>query len=172
MSLAQVQLAVAVTTLLIVSWMALTLATALAFPLHSLRASNALEQTPKKTFFVGVLMTILLMISFALFGAPNPLLKIIAWVGTLGIGSWLCIGAGGLARLFGHRIGEMAGAKTSFGELVRGSLVLSVAMAFPYFGWFLFAPVTLISALGAGTLSVLRKTSIISVSKAVTLTEG
>ena len=159
MSLAQVQLAVAVVTVLIFSWMALTLATALMFPVHSLRASEILEAKPKKSFFVGVGMTVLFIAAFAMFGSPIPPLKLVGFLGTLVLGAWLCIGAGGLSRLLGQRIGEMAGAKTSFGEVVRGSLILSVAMAFPYFGWFLFAPVALISALGAGTLSVTRKTT-------------
>ncbi len=172
MTLAQVQMAVAVATLIVLSWMALTLATALAFPVHALRASETLEAKPKRSFGIGALMAVLFVILLNLIAVPNPLIKLIAFLGSLGIGAMLCIGAAGLAKLFGQRIGDMAGARTSFGELVRGSLVFSVAMAFPYFGWFLFAPVTVFCALGAGAMSVLRKASPVSASLSVSPSEG
>jgi hypothetical protein len=95
------------------------------------------------------------VISFGLLYSPIGLLKLVGFLATLALTGVISLGASGLALLMGRRIGEMSGAKTSFGALVRGSLIFSFAIGFPYVGWFFFLPVSLVISLGAGVMSLL-----------------
>jgi hypothetical protein len=150
MTLAYVQLVVAVVVALCVSWAGLLMAVALALPRQTGIAEIALEENPKRSFFTGLGLLIVFFIAIRLIQLPFPLIKALAFTTILGLSAMLTVGAAGLAQLMGQRIGEMSGAKTSFGALVRGSLVYSLALCFPYMGWFLFAPLSGLCALGAG----------------------
>jgi hypothetical protein len=154
MTLAQVQAAVAVIVALGLSWAGLLLAIALSLPLQTGIAESLLEENPKRCLLSGVGMSLLCVVAIGLLQIPNGLAKLLGFVLLLALGAALTIGAAGLAQLMGQRIGEMSGAKTTFGALVRGSLVYSLALFFPYIGWFLFAPLSGLCALGAGTAAL------------------
>ncbi len=150
MTLAQVQAAVAVVAALVGTWTGLLIAVALLLPKQAARAELALEEHPKACFVSGLGMVAALVGVFIVFQIPNTLVKLIGQLLFLGISATLILGGAGLATLMGRRISEMSGAKTSFGSLVRGSLIYSMAIGFPYVGWLLFAPLSAIFALGAG----------------------
>ncbi len=150
MTLAIVQSVVATVVALCLSWAGLLLAVALSLPLHTGIAESALEENPKRCCLKGIGLLIVFSIAVALIQIPIGLVKLFAFGIMLSITAMLTVGAAGLAQLMGQRIGEMSGAKTSFGALVRGSLVYSLALFFPYIGWFLFAPLSGLCALGAG----------------------
>ena len=122
MSLAQVQLGVVITMALLFSWASLVTVVALAFPVHARRAENALDRLPKRCLFVGVLMLALFILGFILLSQPLPPVKLIGFALSLCMGVTLLVGGAGIAHLLGTRIGEMSGAKSSFGALVRGSM--------------------------------------------------
>ncbi|HLV81526.1 MAG TPA: hypothetical protein VKT32_14665 [Chthonomonadaceae bacterium] len=150
MTLAQVQAAALLVAALIGSWAGLMMAVALLMPFHTQKAERALEIAPRRCFLGGLPMLFVFFIAILLLRAPNPGAKLLGFLVALGIGAALVVGAAGLARLMGKRIGEMSGAKTSFGMLVWGSLVFSGALFFPLLGWWLFTPVSALFALGAG----------------------
>lgn len=154
MTLAQVQAAVAVVAILIGTWAGLLIGIALLLPKHAAKAEMALELTPWRSFLIGLGMLLPIVISVVLIGSPVGALKVVGFLALLGLTGAISLGASGLALLMGRRIGEMSGAKTSFGALVRGSLVFSMAMGFPYIGWFLFLPVSLVISLGAGVTAL------------------
>lgn len=149
MTLAQAQLFVAVVVALIATWGGLLMAVALLFPIHTRRAEAALTTHSKATFFKGLGVLAVLIGGFALFGAGG-LLQLIGFVMTLFAFSMMVLGGAGIAHLMGRRISEMTEARPSFFSLVSGSIVYSLAIGFPYIGWLLFAPVSLIFAMGAG----------------------
>lgn len=155
MSLAVVYFGVAVTMALLVSWAALVIVTALALPHKAQLAQSLLDKKPKKCFLSGLGMAILAFIALNLVSNPFPLIKLAGTALSLLSGGVLVIGGAGIASLLGARIGEMSGAKTSFGMLARGSLVHSFAMLFPLLGWFLMLPLSIVFALGSGVLAVL-----------------
>ncbi|HZO90454.1 MAG TPA: hypothetical protein VFB38_19160 [Chthonomonadaceae bacterium] len=157
MTLAQVQAVVAAVVALALSWAGLLLAVSLTLPVQTEKAARSLELAPKRCLLSGVGLFLLFLLGIRILGAPNPLVKLMAGLLLLGLGAVLSVGAAGLAQLMGDRIGEMSGAKTSFGLLVRGSLVYSAALFFPYLGWFLFAPLTTLCALGAGAAALWPK---------------
>lgn len=153
MTLAQVQAVVALISALILSWAALLMAVALTLPEQTARAEAALINQPKKCFGAGFSMAILLIIALISFRVPPLILP--ALLGSLSIAAVFVVGAAGLAKLMGTRIAQMSGWQShSFGNLVKGSLVYSVAMLFPLIGWYLFLPLSMLGAMGAGLLAL------------------
>ncbi len=154
MTLAYVQAIVAGFVGLIASLTGLLMAVALLLPLNTGKAEKALDQSPVRCFLSGLGMLIVLIFALVCLNIPVPLIKLVGFVLTLGLVALGVLGGAGLAQLMGRRIGEMSGARTSFGCLVRGSLVYSIGVLFPYAGWFLLAPLSMICALGAGLSAV------------------
>lgn len=154
MTLSYVQFGVAIVMGLIASWTALMTAVALLMPARAEKAEQALEGSPKKCFQTGLLMLVVMTVAAGMIVLPNPLAKLIGVLVLLAFGFLVAVGAAGIAQLMGKRIGEMSGARTTFGALVRGSLVFSAAMLFPLIGWYVFAPLAAIAALGAGVKAV------------------
>ena len=154
MTLAQVQAAMAVVAVLVATWAGMMMAVALLLPKQSKRAGEALNGMPWVCGATGLGLAIMLIIGFVLLQVPAPLIKLIGMALLLGLGGLLSIGGAGVALLMGERIGELSGARTSFTALVRGSVVYSLAVGFPFIGWFLFAPLSLLFAMGAGVVAL------------------
>jgi len=155
MSLAYVQAAAATVIYLIATWAGLMISMALLLPKQASKAEATLEKSPGRTFGVGIGMALILGISLLILNIPNPLAKLVGFLLLFGLGGLLAVGASGIAYLLGKRIGALSGEQTSFGTLMRGSIAYSLAGGFPIIGWWLFTPLTLLFALGAGTLAVL-----------------
>ena len=154
MSLAQVQATVALFVALMISLTGLLTSVAILLPAHTQRAEVALEQSPKRCLFVGLLTLLLFVFGIVLLNIPNPLLKLIGFAIDTAISGIVTVGGAGMAQLMGKRISEMSGAKTTFGALARGSAAYSVAVFFPYIGWFVLAPLSIVCALGAGMMAM------------------
>ena len=154
MTQAQVQAAMVVIVVLIATWAGTLIAVALWLPKQSKRASEALNGMPWVCGATGLGLAILGIIGFALLQVPAPLVKLFATGLLLGLGGLLSLGGSGIALLMGERISELSGARTSFSALVRGSVVYSLAIGFPFIGWMLFAPLSIVFALGAGVVGL------------------
>jgi len=154
MTLAQVQAAVAVVVALIFTWAGLVMAVAVLLPGHTRRAEQALVEAPRRAFGVGVVIALLALGAAMLVAQPNPAGKLAGLALLLLFAAMLTVGSAGIASVMGSRIAEMSGARTSFGMLVRGSLVFSLAVFFPVIGWYLFAPLSALCALGAGAVAL------------------
>ena len=150
MSLAQVQATVALFVALMISLTGLLTSVAILLPAHSQRAEAELEQSPKRCLYVGLATLLAFAFGIVLLNLPNPLLKLMGFALITAISGVVTVGGAGMAQLMGKRISEMSGAKTTFGALVRGSVAYSVAVFFPYIGWFVLAPISIVCALGAG----------------------
>lgn len=157
MSLAWVQAVVALFVALMVSLTGLLTATAVLLPVHTQKAEHALERSPKRCLLGGIGLVLAFVMGIALWSAPVPLLKLMGFLIVTGLTCLLTLGGAGMAQLMGKRISEMSGAKTTFGALVRGSIAYSVGVFFPYIGWFVLAPLSILCALGAG-VAALRPT--------------
>ena len=156
MTLAQVQGTFGLIAFLIATWAGLIIAIALLLPKHASRSEISLSETPLKSFFTGLLMLIPGAISLGLLRSPSGGAKLLGFLALSGVGAAIAIGAAGLATLMGRRISEMAEARSDFGTLVRGSVIYSLALGFPFIGWFVFLPISLVLAMGAGVRGILR----------------
>ena len=153
MSLAYVQ-AIAITVLaLIGTWSGLLVSVAFLLPRQARKAEEALGNSPWICFGGGLGLTIMLIIGLVLVQAPLPPVKFIGFVLMLALGSIMTLGASGAAQLIGKRGGALTH-NPSFGTVVRGSVVFSLAVGFPLLGWFVFAPLSLIFAMGAGAMAL------------------
>ena len=156
MTLAQVQFVVALISALILSWAALLMAVALTLPEQTARAEAALVSQPKKCFGAGFVMAVLLIIT--LISLKIPGVQLFGFLFLLFLAAIFMVGAAGLAKLMGTRIAQMSGWQShSFGNLVKGSLVYSLALMFPLIGWSLFLPLSMLGAMGAGAMALWPK---------------
>ena len=154
MSLAWVQAIVALFVSMMVSLTGLLTATAVLLPVHTKKAERALERTTTKCLFGGIGLLFVFFIGIAMLPSPFPLAKLMGFLIITGIASLLALGGAGMAQLMGNRISEMSGAKTTFGALLRGSIAYSVGVFFPFIGWFVLAPLSILCALGAGVSAI------------------
>ncbi len=142
---------------ILLSLPALLIAVNLLMPKVTKRAQTRLEQTPGKSFWMGVPI----VSAFALFiavtsqvniGAVKALGFIAAIVG-MGVGT---VGGAGLARLLGDRMRPLSNPTSELTNLVRGAVMYELAALVPIVGWFLFIPFAGITVMGAAAFALVN----------------
>lgn len=154
MTLAIVQAVIAGFVAIVATLSGLLSSTALLLPGPTSRAEQTLRERPRQCFFAGLALAIPLAVSVAIIRIPSPLAKLVGFLGVMALAALAVLGCAGLARLMAARVGEMSGARSSFGALVRSSLVYSIGVLFPIAGWYLLLPISVICGAGAGLLSL------------------
>ncbi|MGA9531397.1 MAG: hypothetical protein WBR18_01660 [Anaerolineales bacterium] len=130
----------------------------LLFPGMIERASQRVSVTPGRSFGLGVLAAFLLAIPAAvLFALPiggAKLLAVVLLAAGLGFAS---LGTAGVAAAMGRMWRQHAGDGASqTGSFVRAAIALELAAAFPFLGWFVFIPVTILVSLGGAVFAALN----------------
>jgi len=143
---------------ILISVPALLVALNLLMPQVTERVERRLDKSPGKSFAVGLPVTaVLLFWSLANFESNAGLLQtsafIIFFLG-MALGS---IGGAGMARLLGRRIAPLSDNHSDIHFLLRGAIVYELAALVPFVGWFIFAPIVGIMAVGAAVLSMFSK---------------
>jgi hypothetical protein len=131
----------------VAAWTALV-ASALLFSRHAQRGQTALEAHPWRTVFSGFVGSIALM------NLPNGLVKLLGWVLLLAMLSLGALGGGAVAKLMAQRVQQSETRLSHFGALLRGAAIPVVSSLLPFVGWFVFLPLGLSAALGAGWSSL------------------
>lgn len=132
---------------------AMTVTMGLLFPLQTERASGA----TKGAFVRGLLPLGLLLMSVVAFNLPLPGSKLLGLALFLAILAVAALGLAGLARIAGGRIASLSPEMGPYPAFLRGAAFLVAACLFPLLGWFLFAPVAFVVALGAGWAACARR---------------
>ena len=153
MTLALVQALVAIVRTMIATWTGLLVSTAFLLPGSTSRAEQLLTRAPWWCVLRGLGMALLLVIGLAAAGAGPFVVKLFGFGILVFVGAIMAVGSAGLVQTIGRR-GAPEGTAPTFNMLVRGSLVFSLALGFPVVGWFVFAPIALILAAGAGIVAV------------------
>lgn len=135
---------------------ALLLALNLLMPQITGRIETRLEQTPGKSFFLGVPITAAFLLWIAItanvpIGVVRGTAFIAAFVG-MGLGT---LGAAGMSRLLAKRVTVLANPSSQAMNWLRGAVIYELACLFPIVGWFLFAPIVGITVLGAAVFGLL-----------------
>jgi hypothetical protein len=129
----------------------------LLMPNVTQRVQTRRSKTQGKSFLFGVPVTAAFALWIAVTANANwgPLraAAIIAAFVYAGLGT---LGAAGMARLLGQRLGSIAHPNSELTHLLRGAVVYEFACLFPIVGWFLFAPLVGITAVGAATFALLK----------------
>ena len=154
MTLALVQALVAIILTIVATWTGLLVSVAFLMPRPAQKAEEMLQDSPWRCFLQGLGMAVVLVVGALLSNLGFPLVKLFGFSLVLLVGALMTVGAAGIAQTIGRR-GEEDGIAPNFGMLVRGSLVYSLALGFPLVGWFLFAPISLVCAAGAGLSALL-----------------
>ena len=139
---------------ILLSLPALLVAVNLLMPNVTRRVQMRLEQTPGRSFVLGVPMTAALALFVAIVGqlpGVGQATAVIATVLFMGLGT---IGGAGLARLLGEHIRPLAKPNSELTNLVRGAVVYELAALVPIVGWFLFIPLAGIMVVGAAVFAL------------------
>ena len=154
MTLALVQAIVAIMLTMIATWTGLLVSVAFLLPRAAARSEQLIAAAPWKCFFRGLLVAAVLAIGLIIVSVGPPLIKIFGMGVLMLVGALIAVGSAGVAQTIGKR-GEPDGSEPTFGMLVRGSLVYSLALGFPFVGWFVFSPIALVTAAGAGVMALM-----------------
>lgn len=135
---------------------ALLLALNLLMPQITARIETRLEQTPGKSFFLGVPVTAAFLLWIAItanvpLGVVRGTAFVAAFVG-MGLGT---LGAAGMTRLLAKRVTFLTRPNSEAMNWLRGAVMYELACLFPIVGWFLFAPIVGITVLGAAVFGLL-----------------
>ncbi len=141
---------------------ALLICAALLAPAAHGRAKEFLEASLWRSFllglvnffFFGALMAVLVQIAQAAHGLVAALLFLFALLDGLGLTLLLVLGLSALTTLVGERIGEEA---SPFRKHLRGAALVVLACATPWVGWFVFAPIVLLTGFGAAIQAAVRR---------------
>lgn len=141
---------------MLVSLPGLLLGINLLFPALTGRIERRIVAKPGRNLFLGVPITAVVALWVAIASSTGS--GILSGSAFLLAGLYMALGtlgAAGLARLFSSRLSRVAAPSSELTHLVRGAVIFELSCLFPLVGWFVFAPLSGIIAVGAA-LSSLR----------------
>ena len=141
---------------------ALFAAVALFFPLPVERTRDLLSGSFWRSFllglvnflFFGMIAALLVKLGQGAGGPVAAVLTLLALLLVLALTIFILLGLSGLTSLAGERIGE---GTSPFRRHLRGGLLLVLAGLTPFVGWYVFAPLALLTGLGAALQATFRK---------------
>ena len=130
----------------------------LLFPERVENARLKISETPKKSFWIGVLASVIATIpALILFNLPSQLTQVLGWFWLVLVFGTASLGAAGMAAEIGLRLNwKSDGQFQSLGAFIRGAGIIALASAFPIIGWLLVIPFGTLISLG-GAAQVIRK---------------
>ena len=136
---------------------AILVACNLLMPNVTERVQTRLDKTPGKCFALGLPVTLILGIfAFANFESSIGLLQTLAFITLFFLMAIGTIGGSGMARLLGTRLAPHSKPNSNMAFLLRGAIVYEFACLVPIVGWFVFAPIIGITAIGATIFALLK----------------
>lgn len=131
----------------------------LLFPATVERARLRLDHSPWSCFWLGGIVTALLVVPIViLLALPIGPSKLAGWALIFLALTFASLGAAGLAGKMALRLqprGEAAAITP--GAFVRAAIALELAAAFPIIGWFVLIPLAIVTSLGATVFALLRR---------------
>ncbi|MCW5942802.1 MAG: hypothetical protein KIS66_11250 [Fimbriimonadaceae bacterium] len=135
------------------TWAAMVALAAL-FPRRVRQGQDALSAAPGRTLVVGLIETVTTVaLALVLANATAPLAKVLGAVLLFGLFFVASFGLASVASLVGAHLQEVD-TVNAYQAFSRGAAVLIVACWLPFLGWFLFTPILLSVAVGAGWKAV------------------
>jgi hypothetical protein len=133
---------------------------ALLFPAKVEAARSAVSLRPGSTFALGMAALTYGVFCLVFTNIPNPGAKLIGLVGLASYFGLVAVGAAGIAKLGSERIMSLSTETTShFRAFAQSSAYIVIAGMLPVLGWFLFAPLFMVVAGGAGLKAVMQRAS-------------
>ena len=136
---------------------AILIAFNLLMPNVTERVHLRLDKTPGKCFALGLPITIFFgVFAFGNFESSIGLLQTLAFITLFLLMAVGTIGGAGMARLLGTRIMPQSKPNSHMAFLLRGAVIYEFACLVPIVGWFVFAPIIGITAIGATVFALLK----------------
>ena len=128
----------------------------LLFPSVIARAQMRVEKTLPQTFWMGVVLLIVLTVPIVtLLALPFGPAKFLGWVLLAASLALSSIGSAGIAAHLALRLAQHSNI-SELGSFVRGAMVLELAAFFPIIGWLFLWPLFIITAFGATGFALLN----------------
>ena len=125
------------------------------FPRYVWLAQRAAEESPGRSFLLGAVNTaFVLALSLAALGSQGPILTLLGGIVMAAGASGLAIGLSGVTTMVGKRLSPRASGSSG---ILTGTIVLALASAAPFLGWFVFLPAIIFLGLGAFVLGWYRR---------------
>ncbi|MBK8433044.1 MAG: hypothetical protein IPL28_17885 [Chloroflexi bacterium] len=141
---------------ILLSMPALLIALNLLLPTAAERIEQRAQANPIKALVLGGIVALaVVLLTIALSQAPGPL-RTLAWVVGLTGTAVGTLGAAGIVRLLGLRLGHWSAPTSRLQNLVRGAIIYELAAFVPLLGWFVFLPLMGLMGLGAAVLAMRR----------------
>lgn len=132
-------------------------ACALLFPTRVEAARFAASAKGSACIGTGFLAFIYGFLGLMVLQVPNPAVKLLGMLMVSSYFALVAIGSSGVAKLAAQRLRDLKGGESNlFDSYAKASLYLVFAGMLPVLGWFLFAPIFMLIAGGAGILAVLK----------------
>ncbi|MES1228056.1 MAG: hypothetical protein ABUL72_05250 [Armatimonadota bacterium] len=123
----------------------------LLFPAIASRATGLLQHKGGLHLGIGTLVGLpILLVAFIMLVSPMPLVKVLGIFTALGLLAVGGIGFSGMAKLCSQRVKGFGGSVNDYQSLTKGTFLLVGACLFPFFGWFVIAPLCLFACIGTG----------------------
>jgi hypothetical protein len=128
----------------------------LLFPATVERARVRLEATPWQCFWLGGVVTAVVVIPVTiLIALPIGPAQLLGWLGVAGSLTFASLGAAGLAAMMAQRL-QGHSALSPAAAFVRAAVALELAAALPFIGWLVVVPLAIVVSLGAAVFALLR----------------
>ena len=129
----------------------------LLFPNLIKRAQTCVERSLGATFWLGVIVTVVLVIPITILMAlPIGPAKSLAWI-LLGASlAFSSIGSAGIAAHLGERMRQTGNNYSPLSAFIRGTVILELAAFFPIIGWLVVWIPLLITSFGATAFALLN----------------
>ncbi len=125
------------------------------FPRYVWLAQRAAEESPGRSFLLGAVNTaFVLVVSLPALASQRPVFTFLGAVFLAAGASGLAIGLSGVATMVGKRLSPRA---SGFSGILTGTVVVTLASATPFLGWFVFLPAIICLGLGAFVLGWFRR---------------
>jgi hypothetical protein len=146
-----------------VSAWGLFVGSAFLFQRRSIRAQHAIERSPAKAFWLGLVAALVIVIlGVRVYAVPNPLAKVLSVLILGALVYFVSVGGSGLSRLIADRIRSEDSAITPLPAIVRGSLYIVLASAMPVIGTVLIAPVVIALSTGAALQAIFGREPVVA----------
>ncbi|MBI1332420.1 MAG: hypothetical protein GC165_06035 [Armatimonadetes bacterium] len=142
---------------LAVTLWAFLVACALLFPARVASARNAVSTHTSACIGTGFAAFLVGFFGIVVLQVPNPGVKLFGMIMVSSYFAMVAIGSSGIAKLASERLRSLKGDHSNlFDSYAKSALYIVVAGMLPILGWFLFAPIFMLTAGGAGLLALLK----------------
>lgn len=135
-----------------------TMACALLFPGKVSSARTAVSLHTRGTAGAGFLALVAGFFGLIILQLPNPGAKLLGLMMVAGYFAVVAVGSAGISMLAGERLSQLRGeVGNNFDSFAKAAFYIVVAGMLPVLGWFLFAPLYMLFAGGAGLRALMSQ---------------